>query len=134
MILIGLLLNGIYLPMLPTYPTTTTDRDGYANIYYWDGGVMVWAHNGLSGGMFYDIDSVTGFYSDGHTQRFEAGAAEIYMLDSNQWMQALTANSDPNSVTLVTCYPPTGQAGRLIIELKPQRNYDDCIRYSSQSC
>lgn len=117
MIIIALIINSIYIPLIPDTTIHTTDKDGYANIQAWDGGTIIYAHNYLSGGLFYELRSVSALYDNGDVVPMRIKNKVVYTSD---WDKTLTDYSDPSTITLVTCYPQKGTSSwRLIIELEP---------------
>jgi len=113
----GLMINGRYVPLVEEVETTT--REGYANVEYWDGGTMVYAHNYLTGREFYRIMSVMGLLPNGLLQAYEIKKSIVYT--GQDWEKVISEYSSPGSITLVTCYPEVGTTSwRYIVELRPK--------------
>lgn len=105
---------------------------------------IVYAHSNLSGTLFYDLkkdDTITAFYSDGSTQKFEVVDVGAYAARSTTlaqsggnfdlqvnttWMplsDVMAMYSAPGGITLMTCYAANKGfdvvTGRLFVELVP---------------
>lgn len=109
----------MYIPLLPQIETTA--RNGYANIDYWDGGNFIYAHNYLSGGEFYNIETVTALYLDGSTQEMSVKDTQVYA--GNGWEEFIISHSSQETLTLITCYPKYGMTSwRFVAELENVNN------------
>ena len=119
MILIALIINSFYIPLLPDITSNpTTLRNGYANVQEWDGGTLVYAHNYLSGGLLYELEDVSAVYSNGDIVHMQVKKRIVY---TSNWKKTLSDYSSPTTLTLVTCYPEIGTTSwRLMIEIEPE--------------
>lgn len=134
-LLLGLIINAHTLAVFPRVETTL--RSGYGNVFVWDDGTFIYAHNYLSGSEFYDLEVgeiVIAYYSDGSTKNFEVSRKDAYafgnlkdvwdMRVDQQWIEiddVINMYSAHDEITLFTCYPEFGQTtGRLFLNLKPQ--------------
>jgi sortase (surface protein transpeptidase) len=118
LLIIGMLINGHYLPVTHNPDVKhVTERAGYADVYRWGDGQMIMAHNYLSGALFYNVDSVTVFYSGGESKEFEVKQQTV--AQPQDWTSIIMEYSDDATITLATCYPlgAAGGGSVLLVEL-----------------
>lgn len=102
--MIALIVNAQLIMLMSSHTyQPTIERDGYANIEQWFDGTLIYAHNYLSGGEFYNADIVTAIYADGTTKQFVVTRTAV--IDGADWEAGLLAYSTPETLTLATCYP-----------------------------
>lgn len=113
LLIIGILIHGSYLSTIRVEENVTTEREGYTNINYWDDGTMIYAHNYLSGNLFYEADEITIVYEDGSTLDYQL--EDSYELDHlSAWKNAIKSMSSDDTLTLVTCL----EDGRLLKQFR----------------